>query len=396
MASAFRQISGLVEVDFPWRAADPKVLRHPIAYDEPRHARIVFHESVHYWQQLGQGYMTKLAEEDWERLLDFEAHDARPQGGARRSAFVRRHPGCGFSAQDLHESLARFWDVHVIGPHRLLEMDFDDPKRAVDEFFKDQYFALKKQGMIVHPEHGGYSNIAFDMAMDAAAGNYARPYKYVRERCNPAVTGVVFPLGGHCALQTDEPVEVFLKVIEAAARALERLPRQQAIHDLWRACYSTVKTLALRAAGELGLGQLTGGAAVMKKGPLEEHPVYRWIYGELERGRVALQDTQFAEALARTFGNVPEGIRGALAVDMCLCCPGDTTHRSVLIEWLAPPCVSFPDGKHWSLPEVYRRQLVPHIDDMERMLSEERRQVASDAFNVNERWQAFRRAMRGY
>ena len=400
MGSSFKPISALIEVDFPWREADAKVLRHPSAH-ESQCSRVVFHETVHYWQQLGQGFMGKVAEEDWSRLLRFEARDAPGETGPLRNEFVRRHGGAGFSALDLQESLARFWDVHVIGPHRLLEMDFEDPKRAIDDFFKEQYLALKKKGMIVHPEHGGYSDVAFDMAMEASAGNYAKPYKFVRERCNPVATGVVFPLAGHCALQSDKPVDVFLKVIEAAPQRLQNLPRGQPIHELWRACYSVVRTLSLQAAGELGMAKLTMGAAAIRNGSLTQHPVYRWAFGELERGRMVLEDTPLAEVLARTFSRVPEetmrgGVRGALALDMCLSCPGDTTHRSFLVEWLAPPCVRFPDGKQWALPELYRRELVPEIDEAERKLSDERRRVAEDVLDVNERWLGFRRSVRGY
>jgi hypothetical protein len=215
------------------------------------------------------------------------------------------------------------------------------------------------------------------------------------------VTGVVFPLAGHCALQSEKPVDVFLKVIEIAPQRLQNLPRAQPIHELWRASYAAVRTLSLLAADELGIGKLTMGAAAIRTGPLNEHPVYRWAFGELERGRIVLDDTQFAKDLAKTFGELPEeavraGARGALALDMCLSCPGDTTHRSFLVEWLAPPCVRFPDGKQWALPEVYRRELVPEIDEAERKLSAERRKAAEDILDVNERWLRFRRSVRGY
>jgi hypothetical protein len=395
MGNAFRPISALIEADFPWREASPKVLRHP-AVHEPQDSRIVFHETVNYWQQLGQGFMAKIVQEDWIRLQRFEKENALEDPGPYRLEFVQQHIGSGFSAHDLQESLARFWDVHVIGPHRLLEMDFVDPRRSFDEFFKEQYFAFKKKGMIVHPEHGGYSDLAFDMAMEASAGSYAKPYQYVRERFNPVVTGTVFPLAGHFALQTEKPIDVFLKVIDAVAPYLEQLPRGRAIHDLWKACYPLIRDQTLRVAHQIGIGALKLTAASIRNSPLRDHPVYRWIFFELERGRRVLEDTPFASELAQTFGHVPDGLRGVLAIDFCLSCPGDTTNRSFLVEWLAPPCVRFPDGRSWLLTELYRRELVPEIDDAERQLSEERLQVADNVVNIQERWLAFRRSARGY
>ena len=86
--------------------------------------------------------------------------------------------------------------------------------------------------MIVHPQHGGYSDVAFDMAMEAAAGNYAEPYRFLRDRYDAVVTGTVFPLAGYFALQTEKPVQVFLDVIGNVGSVLDELPRGQAIYDL--------------------------------------------------------------------------------------------------------------------------------------------------------------------
>ncbi len=395
MGSAFRPISALIEVEFPWREANPKTLRHP-AIHRPQESRIVFHESVHYWQQLGQGFMTKIAQEDWIRLLLFEKNNVVADPGPYRIEFARQHVVSDFSAHDLLESLARFWDVHAIGPHRLLEMEFIDPRRSFSELFKEQYFAFKKKGLIVHPEHGGYSDLAFDMTMDAAAGSYAKPYQYVRERFNSVVTGTVFPLAGYFALQTKKPIDVFLKIIDTVVPNLEHPPRGRAIHDLWKTYYSLIRDHTLRIAHQLKIGDLILTAALIKKGPLQDHPVYRWIFIELDRARRALEDTPFASELAQTFGHVPHGLRGVLATDFCLSCPGDTSNRSFLVEWLAPLCVLFPNGKRWLLTELHRRELVPRIDDLEREVSEDRLKVAEDAMNVQERWLAFRRSARGY
>ena len=395
MTSAFRAISGVVEVDSEWREPSPKVLRHPAAH-EPEMSRVVFHETVHYWQQLGQSFMAKIVQEDWQRLLRFETEKARDDVGPYRRHFVHHHDAYGFSAHELQESLARFWDVHVIGPHTLLEMEFADPRRNIDEFFKEQYFAYKQKGLIVHPAHGGYSNVAFDWAMETAAGDYGKPYQFIRKRFNPVVTGVVFPLAGHFALQTDRPVDVFVRTFEAVAPHLEKLPPGQAIHDLWKACYRPVHLQAQEACRQLGIGPPTPAGAVLQNGSLGGHPVYGWVLSQLHVGRNALANSTLAADVTRAMGRVSERFLGLIMLDLCLACPGDTTNRSFLVEWLAPPCVRFPDGRLWLLTELHRRELVTDIDDLERSLSEERRTVAREAVNIHARWLAFRRAVRGY
>ncbi len=395
MGSAFRPISGVIEVDWEWRPPSPKVLRHPAAH-EPRESRVVFHETVHYWQQISQGFLAKMAEEDWQRLSRFESDGSLLDAGSYRREFVRRDKDAGFSARDLQESLARFWDVHVIGPHRLLELDFADPHRHIDDFFKEQYYGFKAKGMIIHPEHGGYSDLAFDMAMEACAGNYARPYQSLRERFNPVVTGTVFPLAGHFSLQTQRPVEVFVRTVEELAPYLERLPKGQPIHVLWEVCYPLVRDTASRVWHSQGNGNLMMSGTMIVNGPLQEHPVYKWIFSELDCASRVLDGTPFAEKIAKGFGGLPEGLAGIMAVDYCLSCPGDTTNRSFLVEWLAPPCVCFSDKKRWLLGELHRREIIPEMDETEQMLSAYRRQVAEQTVKIQDRWSAFRKAARGY
>jgi len=337
-----------------------------------------------------------MVEQDWDRLGRFEQDGRKGDAGTYRVEFVRRDEAAGFSAHDLQESLARFWDLHVIGPHRIIEMDFEDPHRNIDDFVKEQYFAFKKKGMIVHPEHGGYSDLAFDMAMDISAGNYATPYRHLRGRYNPVVAGTLFPLAGYYALQTETPVRVFLGVVEKALPHVDQLPQGQAIHDLWKACHPLVRSLAGECARELGQHQLLPTGAVIKNGALREHPVYRWVFSEITRAAELLVDTKLVQELRQVFRDEPPILLGMLALDYCLSCPGDTTNRSFLVEWLAPPCVEFADGKTWLLPDMFRREIVPDIDGAEEQLTEERRQVADSVIDVDRRWEAFRREMRGH
>jgi len=173
-------------------------------------------------------------------------------------------------------------------------------------------------------------------------------------------------------------------------------PRGSSIHDLWKAAYGLVRNTTLSVARELDIGDLVFTAAVINRGLLQEHPIYAWILGELEQCRLLLGDTSFAADFTRSFGELSNDVRGVLTLDFVLACPGDTTNRSFLIDWLAPPCVRFPDSQTWLLTELYRRELVPEIDDAERVRSQERMQLAHQCMDVYERWQEFRRAKNGY
>lgn len=330
------------------------------------------------------------------RLQRFEQTGEKGSVGTYRTDFMRRDEKAGFSAHDLLESLARYWDVHVIGPHRLIELDFEDPNRVFDEFFKKQYFAFKEKGMIIHPQHGGYSDIAFDLAMDASAGNYAKPYRYIRDSYNPVITGTLFPIAGYFAMQTENPVQVFGEVVEKVSLVLDKLPRGDSIHNLWKTCFPLVRDFTLQHVRDLGYSQLITTGMVINNGHLREHPVYKWAFSEMNRTADLLGDTELALDIGKTYRNAPPGVLGILALDYCLCCPGDPTIRSFLVEWLAPPCVEFANGKTWLLPELYRRELVPETGGTEESLTEQRRQVAAQAVDIEKRWQAFRREVRGY
>ena len=75
------------------------------------------------------------------RLQRFEGSVKKQGVGAYRIEFMGIDDTAGFSAHHLHESLARFWDVHVIGRHRLLEPEFADGERwLLQELFRRQLY----------------------------------------------------------------------------------------------------------------------------------------------------------------------------------------------------------------------------------------------------------------
>lgn len=401
MSSTFRPISCLIEVDFEWREPHSEVLRHPIEY-YPEFSRVIFHESVHYWQQIGQSFLTRMILEDWERLIKFEKDGTKSEVGPYRREFVRKDQKLGFSARDLQESLARFWDVHVLGPHNLLEIEFSDPRRAISEEFKKNYFELKTAGRIIHPKHAGYSDIAFDLAMSATAGNYAMPYQFIREHHNSIATGTMFPLVGHFAFQTERPIDMFRKLIEIVGITVSRFRTGVSINDMWKYCYNHIRWQALELAEkEYKNRRLMQSAEIIYNSILNNHPVYSWILNELTNGVQVLSESRFVEELLKyqfdvDLNQLPRNARGILGQDFCLACPGDPINRSFLLEWLSPPCILFPNNQKWILGELYRREIIPEISLQEELITKDRQKTSGSVLQIEERWSKFREFCRGY
>src|SRR5262249_37406102 len=122
MENEFWPLGGTIMASFPPPPRSLQVWRQPSAH-HPERSRVLFHETVHFWQYLASGYLAGIVEEDWGRLVAFERDQAKMPAGPRRLHFLQPHPEHGFAPVDLVEAFARFWDVHVIGPADLLEME---------------------------------------------------------------------------------------------------------------------------------------------------------------------------------------------------------------------------------------------------------------------------------
>jgi hypothetical protein len=76
---------------------------------------------------LSMGFLTNLAMESWNSLLRFESTGEVGAYNDLQSRLEENHPELGFSALDLMEALARFWDIHVLGPDKV--RDFESQPR---------------------------------------------------------------------------------------------------------------------------------------------------------------------------------------------------------------------------------------------------------------------------
>jgi hypothetical protein len=379
-------VSGAITVGSAERLAPTvQVLLEPARY-APRVSRLIFHEAIHFWQHVGSGYLAAIAAEEWARLKAFERQGQSAAPGPRRVAFVSRVSQSGFSARDLHEALARFWDVHVIGPALLLELEFADPARQFPGEFVAEYWRLKREGKIVHPVTRGYSGIAYQMAMQAAAGNYAAPYIRTVDRLGWA-GDVVFPLAGYFAFQTDNPVDAFTILVDKVGPRLQPKEPGEAIHDLWRAAFRHVATAALLLAREKGTTLQHIGSEAYDHGGLADHDVW----AAMARLRPpAAQVWRGKPPYPMDDAPNDEDLRAMSTLEYVLACPGDPDYREGLVAGLTPPLILFEDGPPWPLGVVASRQAA------NRNLAPVMNALAGACASLHERWERFRAAARGY
>lgn len=395
MSSGFRPISLLVDVDFDYVEPHSLVLRQPAKHD-PVNSRIILHEAIHYWQHLSQSFSVRMAEEDYQRLTAFEKTGDKPDPGFYRQEYGRCDPQTGFSACDLHECLARYWDMHVLGPSLLIEMELRDPKRKHSPQFTTKYHQLKKRGLITSKADGAYSDISYDMAMYAAAGNYGKPYLMIRESYSSSVAAGLFPLAGQFAMMTDNPVPFFKRLVQAAAPIFLDLGPNQVIEQVWETYFPQVIGLAISLAKEENDNGLDSAMTAYNEGSLQQEYPHGWVKHMINMCIGVLESSERVTELIAA-GHPTDAQTLALALfNYILTCPGVPDNRSFLCEWLAPPCVRFQDGRTWLLGELYRRELVHDFDDLEKGLSAEKTKVAAEAQALDQRWNTFRKAKRGY
>jgi hypothetical protein len=234
--------------------------------------RVLYHESLHYWQVFSSGYIANLVAEDWQRLLEFEK-----TGQVRsHSEFAARHWQAGdmpFSAGELAECWARYWDVHTRGPHTIVRDEgIELPPELVPQI-EDPYSGVP-----------AYTSEAYDFLIQhgAEASDYERPYRWLLERADShsRFVALTFPILAHAAFGSPDPVGVLCAAFERAwgtpqIRENVTLNTSHNINFDWLIHWS-----ALTAAGvapvldELKLPSYTSGIAAIDRGPLSTHPVY--------------------------------------------------------------------------------------------------------------------------
>ena len=385
MTNCFRLTSLCVHIGDLSAKLEADSLLQP-AKHQPRVSRAVFHETVHYWQYLAFGFIANLADEELCRLRAFEAGDV-PAPGRINHEYRRIYDCVGFSAIDLQEALARYWDVHVLGPKLLLELDLNDPARRIPLAIRSRYEELEAQGLLMHGTD--YTDLAFDLAMEAAAGNYARPYLMLREQYPPKLAAGLFPIIGGIALMAERPAPFFARLTRMAESRIGELATGN-IHNIWQAWYQPVRRLGIQLAEELG-ENLSSAILVYQERDLAKYIPHDFAAFERQNAINALADSEQVKVMAAEQGVEPMYI-ALFELERRLLLPGDPDHRAFLSYWISPLCVKLTNGERWLPGDSIRRKHFPNIDESERKLRESREMVADAVQDLDNRWLYFLRA----
>jgi hypothetical protein len=322
--------------------------------------RILYHESIHFWQFLASGYLANIIAAEWRRVEAFRDHGtvAEPSPGMR--AFRQRAAGAPFSAYELCECWARFWDVHTRNPETIMNEE-----------------SLQLTGA-VSPLGYGYAGANFDALMKSGVerSSYQAPYLWMLEQLARApgsrvygpgvdenevasyLVSLVFPVVAHSAFASPDPVGVVVGVINRLGEnpgLAEEILRHKttSINFDWLAtwtycCNELVRPVLL----ELEMPGFTSGFEVIEQGALRTHPLFR-AYPQRTayvRGALTMARLTFEKYVASAPGAYEVRYRHALLalpeVDpwILFAQPGQPDYRYILGSWLPPPCVAFSNA----------------------------------------------------
>lgn len=241
-------------------------------------ARVLFHESLHFWQVAASSCVAWVVVDEWQRLIDFEKSGKVAEPSARVREFMTQAAGEAFSAMDLFECWTRYWDLHARSPARALEdAGLEEEGASASRYYDDKDFAK--------------ATAELD---DCAA--YARPYRWLREQAgeNWWFVDLALPIVLYRAMQTAQPVKVFREAFSIGlasdallSHCLQALnaSRPDVNFDLygagpninfaWLLAKQAIEKLAIGpAARALGIGEATPGVKLFADLRGFSHPIY--------------------------------------------------------------------------------------------------------------------------
>lgn len=198
-------------------------------------SRILYHETIHFWQLMYSPYLLRTVGKMWEQLLRFEsAGELVTEKDSMNE--VREQL---FSVNELVECWARYWDVHARGATRII---------------KEEGIVIEQSGVDVTDKvmleyKDNYTSIAFDAVMTLGPESrlYARPYRWLLHHTdgNSLLANILFPLITNASFTTQNPVKFFYKAMEIALtskRLVGILNQYQnsSINMTWLQCWDTV------------------------------------------------------------------------------------------------------------------------------------------------------------
>lgn len=256
--------------------------------------RVLYHESIHFWQLFSSAYVGNLLADDWSRLQHFRSTgEIKPLGPEARQ-YDTPTAGLPFSSRELLECWARFWDVHTRGPEAIIH-DEGYPAEEVNHLtIIDPYTGVKS-----------YTHEAYDYLMRGGPGSslYEQPYRWLLDQTqgHSAFVAITFPILVHSAFGSPNPVGVFCEAFDHAWNssllrgAIDS--RSGNINLDWLNQWSAIIGEAhIPVIRKHHLPDFTSGLDVIERGSLGSHPIYKEYVDQVEvlRGHLILYKQQFA------------------------------------------------------------------------------------------------------
>jgi hypothetical protein len=313
-------------------AYSDEYMQGPAYYDIPL-LRVYAHEFLHFWQLLSHGFFANMALSEWSDLIQFENTHVVGKPSKIYSEFYRVDVETGYSAYDIVECLARYWDIHILGPEKLREW-------IIGKDLYDRSFSTKRI-LPSYREPKSYSGRDFDSLVSSEEG-YTRPYLAIVNRLGSFAAAIFFPLLAHFSLQTRQPATVFKIALTYFEKYIDtrllvsaaiKVNGSNSVNEAWRMYYEAVRDIVGRIYAELFFGaSLTSGLKPLLKGA-QGNELFKY-YGTL------LLDYSQKVRSARDY-----------SLDFYFATPGDPESRSVLLSAFQPPLVLFRNG-YWVRTET--------------------------------------------
>jgi hypothetical protein len=411
----FWPVSLLIDADCEPSSLDPAKL-WPFAPSDGD-VRVLFHEAVHYWQSLSQSFLVRLAAEDWQRLETYERTGTVLDPGDVRRAFDDPGSSTDWSARDLHECLARFWDLIAAGPRQVLEEEWAAGRSTALRDVREIHRRRRSDGSV---PPGAWNEEDLAMALLMVAGEYASPFLTVAGgELDHAV--FLFPWLAHFALQTKAPVEAFDRFVRDLGPELAQtvtelvetpgVARTDLFEFTMLEIFYSAAVLCV-ANAEIAGDPVGIASSVFAESALGSHPGYSWSFqGPVLRTADALTKTQLVENVRRAWGVSANARRtvGTYLLTRALATPGLPESRTLLLaSGVVPPCVRYSNGEVRPLGHVFRAGMADWTDDWKEAdilwkvtqsardldLASEELRVAEHCVAIQQRWDEFVQASR--
>lgn len=369
--AAFDYLTGVIQLD----VTRPLELAEGLGpfYEDPNNpawgseiCRTLYHESVHFWQFLSSAYLANMVADEWHRVESFQETGKVPTPSKLSSSFRNRAETMPFSAHELCECWARYWDVHTRSPNAIIQEEKIDAP-------------IKHNNL-------GYAGENYDVLMrnGVASSQYEAPYRWMLERLERAnwsidrahksgvasyLVALVFPATVHAAFGSPDPVGVTCAVIDRlseradVARQLFHI-KTGSINLDWLRSWSLCRIELIQPILEREEHPaFTSGFDVIQRGHLKRHPFFP---AYLARSKTLLGALRL-EALARdniaTTAQSDYDLRYRMAMTeaplkdpwIVFALPGQPKFRMMLGQHMHAPQVTFTDSKSFTAETALSR-----------------------------------------